>query len=269
MDAEDFARELKPNDSHAYLMMRMALLKLEAFRKPYQARNMGQPHMPLADTAAHHGGRGLPPANGAVMMISPVGLLYPGQPHEAFLAAYEISCAIQQGYAADMAGVVAAGVAAALVPGTNESSVVDAMQSVAPQSAGALLNRTRELAAQSSELEQFRRLYQEELLIHFLDPGETVAVAAGCLLMGEGRFEATTLNAVNFGRDCDSIATVAGALSGALEGMDGIRPAWVETVDAQRGDEPSQDELATGLYEALRAEFETARQWLDRYTPLL
>ena len=269
VDAEDFANELTLDDKFAYLIMRMGLIRLHLLRNNYTADSYGQSHMPVVDTAAHHGGKGLPPANGAVMMISPVGMLYPGQPHEAYLAGYEIACAIQQGYSADMAGVVASGVAAALIPDTNARTIADTMMEFAPQSAKALLEATLELVDKSADMSTFREAFHEKLLIHFLDPGEVVAVAVAGLLLGDGKFEESTLNAVNFGRDTDSIATITGAIAGALNGISAIPDRWIKAVDDSRKEEPLQSEMAAGVYQALRNELTSAREWSDRYTALL
>lgn len=269
VDAEDLVNELDIDDKFAYLIMRMALIRLHLQRSNYAPESYGQPHMPVVDTAAHHGGKGLPPANGAVMMISPVGLLYPGQPHEAYLAGYEIACAIQQGYSADMAGVVAAGVAAAMIPDTDAQTVVNTMVQYAPGNAKVLLEATQQLVEQSADMPAFREAFHEKLLIHFLDPGEVVAVAAAGLLLGDGRFESSVLNAVNFGRDADSIATITGALAGALGGVSAIPVRWLKAVDEARKDEPLQSDLATGVYQALRNEINRARDWTNTYTALL
>lgn len=269
VDAEDFANELTVDDKFAYLIMRMALIRLQLQRNNYAADRYGQSHMPMVDTAAHHGGKGLPPANGATMMISPVGMLYPGQPREAYLAGYEIACAIQQGYSADMAGVVAAGVAAALTPRADASSVVNEMIAVAPQSARALLNATRDLVDKSADMASFREAFHQRLLIHFLDPGEVVAAAVAGLLIGKGRFAESTLNAVNFGRDADSIATITGALAGALGGISAIPDKWIKAVDESRQEEPLQSDMAAAVYQALQNELASTRQWSERYTALL
>lgn len=269
VDAEAFAKELTVDDKFAYLVMRMALLKQELLRKNYTANSYAQSHMPVIDTAAHHGGQGLPPANGAVMMISPVGMLYPGQPHEAYLAGYEIACAIQQGYSADMAGVVAAGVAAALTLDARPATVVNTMMEYAPVNAKALLTATLELVDQSADMPAFREAYHDKLLIHFLDPGEVVAAAAAGLLLGDGDFEKSTLNAVNFGRDTDSIATITGALAGALGGISAIPDKWIKAVDDSIKDEPLQSDMAAGVFKALQFELNGAREWADRYTALL
>ena len=99
-----------------------------------------------------------------------------------------------------------------------------------------------------------------------LELGEVVAAAVGALLLGNGEFEASTLNAVNFGRDADSIATITGALAGALGGIESIPAKWVETVDASRGEEPLQSDMAAGVLESLTAEINGARDWAERYS---
>ena len=268
IEAEDFARELPEQDPFAWVVMRMALTRLAAIKRGFLAEHTTPSHIPLMDTAAHHGGKGLPPANGAVMMISPVGLLYPGQPRQAYLAGYEIACTVQQGYAADMAGVVATGVAAAMIPETSIESVFDAMVDVAPSAAVAMLKETRELAEAATDIKDFRQAWQDKLAVHFLDPGESVSVAAGCLLLGKGDFAQSTLNAVNYGRDCDSIATVAGAVAGAFQGIEAIPSKWIETVDESRGEELDQGDLARGIYKALTNELRQASEWADQYEAL-
>lgn len=50
------------------------------------------------------------------------------------------------------------------------------------------------------------------------------------LLVADGDFRTAVLGAVNYGRDCDSIATMAGALAGALRGEAPIPAAWAKPV---------------------------------------
>ena len=52
---------------------------------------------------------------------------------------------------------------------------------------------------------------------------EELPVALGMLLVGGGDYRHTVLGAVNYGRDCDSIATMAGAIAGALRRSAGPR----------------------------------------------
>jgi hypothetical protein len=45
---------------------------------------------------------------------------------------------------------------------------------------------------------------------------EELPIALGMLLVSHGDYRHAVLGAVNYGRDCDSIATMAGAMAGAL-----------------------------------------------------
>ena len=55
-------------------------------------------------------------------------------------------------------------------------------------------------------------------------------MALGMLVVSGGEFRQAVLGGVNYGRDADSIATMAGAISGALHGMEAIPPEWAAGV---------------------------------------
>lgn len=50
------------------------------------------------------------------------------------------------------------------------------------------------------------------------------------LIVADGSYEGSVLGAVNYGRDCDSIATMAGAIAGALSGASAVPAAWAKQV---------------------------------------
>lgn len=50
------------------------------------------------------------------------------------------------------------------------------------------------------------------------------------LLIGDGDYRRTVLGSVNYGRDCDSIATMSGAVAGALSGAAAIPADWSKRV---------------------------------------
>jgi hypothetical protein len=62
---------------------------------------------------------------------------------------------------------------------------------------------------------------------------EEVPVALGFLVVTGGDLEAAIFGGANYGRDCDSIAGMAGAIAGALHGIGAIRPAWIEAIDRE------------------------------------
>ena len=55
---------------------------------------------------------------------------------------------------------------------------------------------------------------------------EELPVALGMLLVGDGDFRRTVLGSVNYGRDCDSIATMSGAVVGAMRGAAAVPEEW-------------------------------------------
>lgn len=57
---------------------------------------------------------------------------------------------------------------------------------------------------------------------------EELPVALGMLVVSRGDYRHAVLGSVNYGRDCDSIATMAGALAGALGSQ--IPEDWSKTV---------------------------------------
>ena len=58
------------------------------------------------------------------------------------------------------------------------------------------------------------------------------AVALGLLVATGGDYAETVLGGVNYGRDSDSIASMGGALAGALGGIGGVPRDWVDEVSA-------------------------------------
>ena len=59
---------------------------------------------------------------------------------------------------------------------------------------------------------------------------EELPIAIGFVLIAHGGYEDAVLGAVNYGRDADSIGTMAGAITGALGGRDAVPAQWREFV---------------------------------------
>ena len=60
-----------------------------------------------------------------------------------------------------------------------------------------------------------------------VDPRESVAAALGIFLLADGDPVETILGCANFGRDADTIATIGGAIAGALRGASALPDDWV------------------------------------------
>ncbi|MGW5670222.1 ADP-ribosylglycohydrolase family protein, partial [Micromonospora sp. NPDC003776] len=61
---------------------------------------------------------------------------------------------------------------------------------------------------------------------------EELPVALGMLVVAGGEYRAAVLGSVNYGRDADSTATMAGAIAGALGGAAAVPAEWSDTVAA-------------------------------------
>lgn len=185
---------------------------------------------------------------GAAMYMAPVGLVNAANPAAAYAEALDIAGAHQSSYGREAAGVFAAAVAAACVPGATPRSVVDTALALAKDGTRAAIEAVAEAAQPyrdfESALTPLRRAvapydsvgpdYRAPSLdarrpsrLHAI---EELPIALGMLLVGDGDYRRTVLGAVNYGRDCDSIATMAGAICGALGGESAIPTEWAKQV---------------------------------------
>ncbi|MER6996342.1 ADP-ribosylglycohydrolase family protein [Streptomyces sp. NPDC000410] len=185
---------------------------------------------------------------GAAMYMAPVGLVNAANPAAAYAEALDIAGAHQSSYGREAAGVLAAAVAAACVPGATPTTVVDTCLSLAKDGTRPAIEAVAEVAARHSDFEPALRPLREAVApfdtvgpdyrapslaarrpsrLHSI---EELPIALGMLLIGDGDYRRTVLGSVNYGRDCDSIATMSGAIAGALYGEEPIPTDWVKTV---------------------------------------
>ncbi|CAM5669270.1 ADP-ribosylglycohydrolase family protein [Streptomyces coeruleorubidus] len=183
---------------------------------------------------------------GAAMYMSPVGLVNAANPRAAYAEALDIAGAHQSSYGREAAGVLAAAVAAACTPGATPDSVVSACLSLAKDGTRTAIERVCEEASRHTDFESALGPLREAVAPYdtvgpdYRAPSlgarrpsrlhtiEELPVALGMLLVAQGDYRHAVLGAVNYGRDCDSIATMAGALAGALGSP--IPQDWAKTV---------------------------------------
>lgn len=171
---------------------------------------------------------------GAAMYMAPVGLVNAADPARAYAEALDVAGAHQSSYGREAAGVFAAAVAAACAPRATPESVVASCLTLAKDGTRAAIEAVCETAARHTEFESALAPLREAVApfdtvgpdyrrpslaarrpsrIHAI---EELPVALGMVLVAGGDYRQAVLGSVNYGRDCDSIATMAGALAGAL-----------------------------------------------------
>ncbi|WP_392669750.1 ADP-ribosylglycohydrolase family protein [Streptomyces sp. LN785] len=185
---------------------------------------------------------------GAAMYMAPVGLVNAAHPRAAYAEALDVAGAHQSSYGREAAGVFAAAVAAACAPDATPATVVDACLSLAKDGTRAAIEAVCEVAVRHQDFESalaplraavapfdtvgpdYRAPSLGARRPSRLHAIEELPVALGMLLVADGDYRHAVLGSVNYGRDCDSIATMSGALAGALHGEAAIPAGWVKTV---------------------------------------
>jgi ADP-ribosylglycohydrolase len=174
---------------------------------------------------------------GAAMYMTPVGVVNAADPAAAYAEAIDVAGAHQSSYGREAAGVFAAAVAAAMAPGATAESAVTTAAGLAHDGTRAAIEAVAAAARQHSDwrtaIPALRSAVAPFDLVgdDYRSPGldarrpsrtksiEELPVALGLVLVARGHYLDAVLGAVNYGRDADSIATMAGAVTGALGGV--------------------------------------------------
>jgi ADP-ribosylglycohydrolase len=184
---------------------------------------------------------------GAAMYIAPVGLANAGDPDGAYAEALDLTSAHQSSYGREAAAVLAAAVADAVRPDATPESVVATALRVANDGTRSAIEA---VAGAASTLDGWRDGGLARLRTAFspfdtvgdvyAQPGPTartpsrvyaieeVPIALGLLLATNGDYTETMLGGVNYGRDADSIASMGGALAGALGSI--VPADWIDEI---------------------------------------
>lgn len=194
--------------------------------------------------------RGIPDV-AATMMIPPIGLINACDSEAAALDAFDVAGIFEEGYSRDSAGIVAAAVAEAVKSESTVNSVVNAAMSYARYEENRIaIQKAINLAkgcTDTSKLTEklYEKLLVEDPLIKFVrklapflpedatvsfDVREQIPCALAMFYVAKGDPKETIIGCVNFGRDCDTIAGIAGGIAGAFKGVDEIPKEWIEIV---------------------------------------
>jgi ADP-ribosylglycohydrolase len=228
--------------------------ELESEVLPLQRVFLAEKHMALRLHWAHADPREAGVGNavncGAAMYMAPVGVVNAADPDSAYAEAVDLTGAHQWSYGREAAGVMAAAVAEAMAPDATARSVVDTCLRLAKDGTAAAVEAACKAVdgsahwtevVESGALRSAVRPY-DTVGDDYRDQGlaarrpsrvhaiEELPVALAMLLLADGDWRDTVLGGVNYGRDSDSIATMGGALAGALGGTKVVPADLVEAV---------------------------------------
>ncbi len=205
----------------------------------------------LSRTPVREAGMGNIPDNSSAMCIGTIGVINAGDPAQAALDAYDVASLSHDGYSREAACVIASAVAEAVNPSATVESIVDAAAKYIPNKDTSKiydpLMYALELADKASDTEELTRMYYDKLNVKLfqrgkqrpdderhspsVDPLEAVPCAVGMFYKAQGDYKNSVIASVNFGRDCDTIACMAGYIAGAFNGIDSIPEKWIQTVN--------------------------------------
>lgn len=190
-------------------------------------------------------------SSSSAMSISPMGIINACNPRQAALETYDVAGLIHAGdtsFCRDAACAMAAAVAEAMKPDATVESVLGASTDYLHRQSSVemtqYIKEAIQLAREINDYERFReKYYQLNRKIVVCDSRETVPCALALFYLAQGDPVNAIIFGVNYGRDADTIATMAGSLAGAFKGAGGLRPEWVKKVKNNSG----QKELACKL----------------------
>lgn len=239
-------------------------------------------------------GEGSIPAGCATMAIAPIGIVNAANPDQAYQDGFNIAGVNQSGFNQDAAATMAAGVAAAFSPGATVNTILETMVELSAYPVRRALRLTMDLAYESRSVDEFAAKFYNQMLDwlwpwppdevwnkdrHFSGSSlELLPAAMAILHLCRGNATQTLIEGASFGRDCDTIARIAGNLVGALHGASQIRPDWIQTVEKANEDlfeEVKEDQItgfdtmAERLYQVLEREKETIQQRARKLAEIL
>ncbi len=222
---------------------------------------------------------------GAAMYMTPVGIVNAGNPQGAYREAIEIAGAHQSSYGREAAAVMAAAVAAALKPRATIDSVIQTVLALAQDGTKEAIKATTDAAKNCGDWKQAIPILREAIRPYdtvgenYREPAldarkpartkaiEELPVALGMLVATKGSYTDTVLGGVNYGRDSDSIASMGGAIAGALGGERVVPKAWIDRVAtaSHKDFQAAADGLARVALEVLEKDRKRYQERLESF----
>lgn len=205
------------------------------FSEMAAVRNLARGHLPPRSGQHAHSW-----SDGLAMRVAPIGIAAAGAPSLAARLAVEDGLVSHSGEGIHAGCAVAAAVAVAMDGGSAEAAY-DAAVEVVPEDSwtGRCLAAAHQIVAEEADWHDTAHRAVEQLAVHDyywadLAP-EAVGLTFVAVLAGRGDVRETILNAVNLGRDADTVAAMAGAIVGAIGGIDEVPTDWLPAISTAPG----------------------------------
>lgn len=221
---------------------------------------------------------------GTSKMIEPVGLVNACNPGQAALDAYDVGrlkdvhgrIGRPGNFALEVAAGIAAGVAEAMKPGATVGRVIDTVLGQLSTVPRKEVQQGLSWAKEHQDWRELRPLYDEQYRGHPISNAvEILSSALAVFSLADGEPKQALLASVNFGRDCDCRAYVAGGLAAALSGSSTLPRQWIDIIENELPTDPytvsrrSLKDTADGLYQATLNTLNDAKRQVELIEALL
>ena len=199
---------------------------------------------------------------GTSKMILPVGCVNACNPVQAAADAHDLGRIKDvrgqpHNFSLEVCAAIAAGCAEAFKPNATVQSITDTCLSYLSDEPRAEVQIQLDWAKKVNNWKELRPLVHTKYEGQFgSNAVEVLGGALAILYLADGHPKEAILYAVNFGRDTDCKAYVAGGLAGALRGIEEIPADWVKTIEEEvvtnvwTVSRRTAREAAEGLYKA-------------------
>ncbi len=179
-------------------------------------------------------------SDGLAMRVAPFGIVAAGNPQLAAQLA-EMDGVVSHAGEGVLSGKAVAAAVAVAMTGAGIDDIIDAALQVIPNDSwtSRAITKGIEIGKNASEVWQALEPLHEAIACayyHWTDLGpEAAGLAFGIFAAARGNFSDAVLGGVNAGRDTDTIAAIAGAITGAQGGIEVIPPRWAERINHAKG----------------------------------
>ncbi len=176
-------------------------------------------------------------SDGAAMRITPIGIVCAGDPHRAAQMA-EIESRISHSRDGIWGAQAIAAAIAVAMDGGSVDDMYNAGIDATPEDSWmryTLMKAAEIIDAASSPEDAWAPLHDALCSEYKAVSPEAVAEAFAVFKIANGDFKRSVILGGNFGRDADTIAAIAGAMSGAHQGIQAVPEPWIAKVRIAAG----------------------------------
>jgi ADP-ribosylglycohydrolase len=178
-------------------------------------------------------------SDGLAMRVAPFGIVSAGNPESAARLSEIDGSVSHSGEGIYSGQFVAAAIAAAMVENSAAEILRQAIRLIPTDSwTYRSVSEAIAIGLEKTGDDYLIRMHNQIACSNYFwtDIGpEAVALAAGIVLANNGSFRTSVIDAVNIGRDADTIAAITGAICGAREGITMIPQPWIERIRVSKG----------------------------------